>query len=415
MDDKMNDDKIKVLDISHYLFCPPKSGGALRMIMPFTKMGPDAAISVDILFASLNNERIEACMEYLAQYPIFHTVEGVIPKRYADFREKTPANLSLEVWITMSVEMRDAAIAMVKRKRYDIIQIEHSQMAWIVPYLREASPHSKFVLDLHNIEYLLYKRWRPYASDETKAAIENNYIALYEWEMKVWKWFDGILAVSKPEAQMAKELSGAAHVYSLPTGGGIDIEKYSPKTAGTEKRLDLLYLGTMEWFPNAQGLMWFLKEVFPLVIKASPDVTLNIVGFGRPDPNLIQMAHKHPSVKFLGEQADDIYFFHNAKVFIVPLWIAAGARVKIPTAWASKIPIVSTSIGAEGLNARHNENILIADTPEAFASSVLTLLNDTLEARRIAENAFETVQKEYSVQLCAELLNKYYIRINEDR
>ncbi len=407
----MNHQKqINILDLTYYLICPPISGGALRMIAPFTKMDKTADLSVDFLFSTYSEEHAQSCKDYLEKIPVINSATGVVVPMYNWFTDGMPSNISPDVFTTVSPELRDKAVEMVQAKFYDVIQIEHSQLSWIVPYLRMASPKSKIVLDLHNAEYLIFKRWLPYASEMDYDWVKNKYETMYKWEQRVWNWFDAAFTVSSIESQLFTDATGNDKTFWVPTGGGIDPNKYAPKE-DNERTVDLLYLGTMSWFPNAQGLLWFLDEIFPLILEKRPNTTLHIAGFGDPNSDLCKRAIAHPNIEFLGQVEDDVACFHRSKVFIVPLWIGAGARVKIPTAMAAKIPMVSTTLGAEGAKAVHGENMLLADTPKDFAECVLKLLEDEEYAKQIADNAFTTMCENYSQQYCADLLVDAYHEI----
>ena len=328
-------------------------------------------------------------------------------KKYNTYTEGAPSNISSDVYITMSEELKLKAIQMVTEKKYDIIQIEHSQLSWIVPFLKIASPSSKFVLDLHNAEYRIYESWLPYCSEEDHDYIENKYNTLKNWEEKVWKWYDAAFTVSPIEEQIIKIINPSAKTFLVPTGGGIDPDKYSAKET-VEKKYDLLYLGTMNWFPNAHGLIWFLDNAYPKILEKRPNTKLYIAGYGDPNSTLCKRAMADPNIEFLGQIENDVYYFQTSKVFIVPLWIGAGARVKIPTAWASRLPVVSTTFGAEGSDAIHNENIMLADDPDKFADCVLELLDSQELQERIADNAYKTLCEKYSLQYCVELLVNAY-------
>jgi FkbM family methyltransferase len=407
----MKREKIRILNIAYYMCCPPKSGGTLRMLNPYIKMTEEDNILVDFVFSTWDDGYADDCRKYLTQFPAFNSVIGVKCRHYLDIEIGCPSGFSSDVWTTLSKELREKTVELARSNHYDIIQIEHSQLAWIVPALRVASPHSKFVLDLHNAEHLISKRWLDYATPDERNKIEKRYNTLYDWECMAWKWFDAAFAVSDIEARMLKDLGKLENVFVVPTGGGIDVEKYKPTDENGNKPYDLLYLGTMMWYPNAHGLLWFINKVFPVILSEMPDVTLNIVGFGSPDAELVKISNEHSNIKFWGEQKDDKHFFHNSKVFIVPLWIGAGARVKIPTAWASKIPIVTTYLGAEGLKTNNAGNIIMADDPYEFAAAVLTLLKNEGLRERIITNAFNTVNESYTIRKCIELLKEGYDRI----
>ena len=155
--------KINILDISSYMICPPISGGALRILAPFAKMSADCGLEVDMLFSSHAEDHIEQCKTYLEKIPVINDAVGVISAKHNTLTEGMPENVSPDVYITISEELKLKAVEMVSQKKYDIIQIEHSQLSWIVPFLRLASPASKIVLDLHNAEHRIFETWLPHA------------------------------------------------------------------------------------------------------------------------------------------------------------------------------------------------------------------------------------------------------------
>ena len=118
--------------------------------------------------------------------------------------------------------------------------------------------------------------------------------------------------------------------------------------------------------------------------------------------------NSHPNIKFWGFQKNDVEFFQKSKVFVVPLWIGAGARVKVITAWASKIPVVSTVFGAEGALTENGKNILMNDDPAGFAEAILSILDNPEYGRTISESAYRTFMDNYTVSRCAELLDAAY-------
>lgn len=403
--------KIRILDISSYMIVPPTSGGAMRIVRPFTKLKPESGIEIDMVYTDY--EEGNRIKKYLEKYPCICQAVGVKPLIDLSDTRAMPEGFCFDVWRTMGMELKDAAVRMVQKKFYDIIQIEHSMMAWIVPYLKKESPESKFVLDLHNAEYRVYEKWSQYAPEDEYKEIRGKYEKLYAWETMCWKWFDAAFTVSPIETQFFYDVTKCNNIFEVPTGGGIDPKEYAPSDTKRMKPYDLLYMGTMEWYPNAQGLLWFIEKVLPLVIQKRPDTKMHIVGFGHPDGKLVEIANEHPNIIFWGQQADDKWFFHGAKVFVVPLFIGAGARVKVPTAWASKVPVASTVFGPEGLDAIDGENICMSDDPIEYAKNILRLLEDEEFAEKIAENAFQTLVNKYSSSVCVEKLVDAYKKIAE--
>lgn len=402
--------KIRILMISSYMIVPPTSGGAQRMVRPLMRFRQEDRIEIDLLFTAYG-ENIQKSVEYLGKYPCIKSVSGIQPGIDLSDERSMPEGFCSDVWKTMGMEIKDQAVRMVQKKFYDIIQIEHSMMAWIVPFLKQESPESKFVLDLHNAEYRVYENWLPYATVDEYKGICQKYERLYAWETMCWKWFDAAFTVSPVETKLFQKVTGCKDVYEVPTGGGIDPAEYEPKDAERLKPYDLLYIGTMEWYPNAHGLLWFIKQVLPKVTEKRPETKLHIVGFGEAHGELVKAVKGHPNIMFWGQQEDDKWFFHGAKVFVVPLFIGAGARVKIPTAWASHVPVASTVFAPEGLEAVNGENICMADDPCQYAENILRLLDDAAFHKKIVDGAFKTLKRKYSCDVCVEKLKEAYREI----
>lgn len=407
---------VYMLDISYYLRVPAFSGGALRILQPLMKMKDEDNVKVDLLFASPSEEFTTKVRQYVEDYPAIMSAVGVCFPYDINESIACPEDLSKDVWRTINKPLLQRALDMISQIDYDVIQIEHSQMTWIAPILKWKCPMAKIVLDLHNVEYLLYERWLQYEREsDLYQESYKKYQLLREWELRSWPWVDAALSVSPVESEIFTKATGNNLVWDVPTGGGVDLEKYMPAHPNRKKPYDLLYLGTMEWFPNSHGMKWFIQEVFPRVLKRIPNVNLQIVGFGKPDDHLVALSKQRKNITFWGEQRDDVAFFHKSKVFIVPLFIGAGARVKIPTAWASQIPIVSTTIGAEGLKYTPRKDILIADDPEAFAQAVINLLENQKIANEIAHNAYNLATREYSSEVCVKQLVNIYHQLAEMR
>jgi len=401
-----DDRPIRVLDLCYYMICPPTSGGMLRILAPLLKMDPADGILFSMVFTTYSEDYAKECKKYLDSIPVVEFSKGVVSYKYKNPLGEVPKNIPKDVWETVSAELINYLKELLSRVRYDVIQVEHSQFAWLVPFLREYSPESRIVLDAHNIEYRIYETWLPYASDEDRDDIENKYHLLRNWEQKVWPWFDAAFSVSSEEQRILQE-SGIPRTYLVPTGGGIDPGKYAPD-ADNERPMDILYIGSMNWYANVHGLIWFINDVFPIIKQRRPGTIFNIVGSGEPSGKLLEATKHDKNIRFWGFQEDDVGFFHKAKVFVVPLWIGAGARVKVITAWAAKIPVVSTFFGAEGSRTDNLNNIVMTDDPAEFAESVLRILDDQDHARTIADNAYRTFLDNYTVDKCTEILADSY-------
>ncbi len=397
---------VRVLDLNYYMFCPPVSGGMLRILSPLVKMESDNGVRFSVLFTTYSKDYAKECEAYLNQVPCIEFSKGVVSYKYKSPQGKIPDGIPKDVWLSVSKELVDYLQKLLSRIEYDIIQVEHSQMAWIVPFLRRYSPKSKIVLDAHNVEYRIYETWLPYSRADEVQEIEQTYDLLKRWEEKVWPWFDYAFSVSPSEKKILED-NGISKTYLVPTGGGIDPDKYLVED-GHPRQMDILYIGSMNWYPNTHGLSWFIEEVLPIIERKRPGTNVNLVGAGAPSDDFLSIIKDHPDIKYWGFQKDDGEFFRNSKVFIVPLWIGAGARVKVITAWASKIPVVSTVFGAEGALTRNGENILMYDQPQEFAEAILKVLDDPQYSKRITDDAYDTLLENYTTLHCIELLEAAY-------
>lgn len=250
----------------------------------------------------------------------------------------------------------------IVKKIVDTLWIDH---IYIANYLPKGSKIDT-ILQSHGTESLLFKRMLltdSLISKKLFALIE--YIKFILFERKYLPQFTKIYAISKPDKYDLERISGKTNVEVLfPQIIPIKYKrlKKSPYT--------LLFIGYLGWYPNKDGILWFLKEVYPLILEKNKNVKLWIIG-RLPDnfkpPDLL-------GVKFLGYKKNIEYYFKRAKVFIVPIRYGNGIRIKILTALSFGLPIVSTTIGIEGINKKNIKKILISDLAEDFAQKVLSFL-----------------------------------------
>jgi glycosyltransferase involved in cell wall biosynthesis len=157
----------------------------------------------------------------------------------------------------------------------------------------------------------------------------------------------------------------------------------------------------MDWLPNEDAIRYFSEQIMPRIKQAVPDVTVTVVG-RNPYPGLLELSKRDPSVIVTGRVEDVRPFMEGAAAYVVPLRVGGGTRLKIFEAMAMEKAIVSTPLGAEGLPVRHGVELLLADTPESFAESVIRLLADAALARELGQRAAKTVREQFGWQNVAE-------------
>jgi len=189
-----------------------------------------------------------------------------------------------------------------------------------------------------------------------------------------------------------REYFGVTNISEIPTG--VNIDHHQPP-ADVTPYADLAFVGSMDWLANIDGVTWFVEEILPLIRRRKPDCSFAIIGRS-PPPAIQAMAAKDPRILVTGTVPDVRPYLWGSAISIVPLRIGGGTRLKIYESMASRVPVVSTRVGAEGLELHPPDTGRLADTPEEFAAACVDLLDDPRERRRIAENAWAMVNARFS-------------------
>jgi glycosyltransferase involved in cell wall biosynthesis len=270
----------------------------------------------------------------------------------------------------------------------DAVVVEFAQMAINLAGL----PHSvPFVVDEHNIEYDLQRRSATSSSDPLRRAfLEANWRKLRREELAVWRTFDGVSVTSPRDLTIVRTL--AAQACCVLSHNGVDLDEFTPPTGAPEPDT-VIFVGAHNYFPNSDGLRFLFGEIWPLVLAARPSARLRIVG---PQPPADIVASQPPNVTFEGFVADIVGEVGRASIAIAPLRIGGGTRLKIIEAMALARPVVATSIGAEGIEAKNGRDLLIADAPRDFADALLRLLAQPAEAAALGLRGRRLVEQAYS-------------------
>lgn len=282
-----------------------------------------------------------------------------------------------------------AVQAVEKRRRFDLVFCDFLHTAAPLMNLRF---QPKVVFE-HNVEYLLRKRkWEVESNPFRKWVLKNEWTKTQAIEAEVCRTFDHVLAVSPDDRRTMTQKFGISHVSVLPTG--VDTDYFQPSASGSIPGR-LVFVGSMDWDPNEDGIVWFLRYVYPRIRSAAPNASLAVVG-RNPSTRLRGIASDYPCVELTGRVSDVRPYLSEAEVAVVPLRIGGGTRIKIPEAMAMAKAIVSTTIGAEGLPFGNGRELCIVDRPEDFSEAVITLLHDRVLRNGIASAARKVVVEKHS-------------------
>ena len=263
------------------------------------------------------------------------------------------------------------------------------------------------VLSQQNVDSAIWRRLcRETVNPFYKFAYWTQQLAFQRYERVLSPKFDAVTCTSDIDATVFERHCRADVIEIIPNG--VDITHYQPDVS-SEVPAHLIYIGSMDWYPNEDAVGFFADEVLPRIQERVPDVRFSIVG-GNPSARVQKLAERK-GVVVTGRVPEIKPYFAEATVFVVPLRIGSGTRLKILEALAMGKAIVSTSVGAEGLDLKDGEEIFIADEPTAFADAVTRLLTDTSLRRRIGGNGRARVERDYDWRSIGEKLHQLYTKI----
>jgi len=248
------------------------------------------------------------------------------------------------------------------------------------------------VIFTHNVEAEIWRRHAGTRSGIDRMLYGIQHRRMLRYEARALRRFDGVLAVSEADRRTFARVYGIspASIHVIPTG--VDTEFFTPRPSPSASRT-LVFTGSMDWLPNEDAMVFFCREILARIRAEEPDTSVAIVG--REPTAAVRKLANDSGVTVTGSVEDVRPFMREAAVYVVPLRIAGGTRLKIFEALAMGKAVVSTTIGAEGLPVTNGEHLLLADEPQAFARAVVRLLRDVERRRRLEDAARALVVGRY--------------------
>lgn len=307
-----------------------------------------------------------------------------------------------------SVEMVEALERLLRSRRFDIVHFEMLHTGQFLLELRSEGENSyTTVLGEQNIDSRI---WRRLAREESnllkKLIFRSQYRRFVSYESRICHRFDMCLCVSEEDGRELKSICPAAAIEVVPNG--VDTDYFRPEE-GDEEEECLVFTGSMDWRPNEDAVVFFCDQILPLIQAELPEVKFLIVG-SNPSDRVMRLG-KRQGVVVTGWVEDVRPYISSAAVFIVPLRIGGGTRLKILQALAMEKAVVSTSIGCEGLNLQPGEHLLVADKPRRFAEETIKLIRNGSLRRKLGENGRAFVQEKYDWDVVVKGLNLVYGRL----
>ncbi|MBI3652055.1 MAG: glycosyltransferase [Acidobacteria bacterium] len=287
-----------------------------------------------------------------------------------------------------STAMQQAIENELRQIDYDVVVCDFLTPSVNLP----ASVNVPTVLFQHNVEAVIWERHYQNETNKLKKAyFFNQWRKMHNYERKACQRFDSVIAVSAVDRDLMREEFAIEQVYDVPTG--VDTEYFAPQHHAANP-YELVFTGSMDWMPNEDAILYFAAEILPAIATQIPDVHLTVVG-RKPSSRVIALGESDARIEVTGRVDDVRPYLDRAAAYVVPIRVGGGTRLKIYEAMAMAKPVISTTIGAEGLAVRNGEDVLIADAPQAFAKAVTAVLQEQAFAQRLGEVARQVVCEQF--------------------
>jgi sugar transferase (PEP-CTERM/EpsH1 system associated) len=299
-----------------------------------------------------------------------------------------------------SSEMKSLVEGIIASGKFDLILCDHIYLAQYLPKDIELS--IPVIANNEDNGFTYYKRMSESGSMLHSVYGKFEWKKLLKYEVKMYNKYKHCLTTSETEKEFIKPYLDDVNIGVIKNG--VDLDYFKPMTR-TDFNPNIIFTAWFKYYPNQQAAEEFSLNVFPKIKKHIPNAKFFIVG-KQPPQNIIRLGQIE-GITVTGEVDDVRAFIANSDVAVIPLKVGGGTRIKILEAMAMGIPVVSTSLGAEGLEATNNENILIADEYDEMADKIVRLINNKESSNTISGNALNFVRENYDWNIIGHRLNDY--------
>ncbi len=394
---------MNILQICNKSPFPPKEGGPIAMYNLAEGL-IHAGHKVDVLAISTNKYFVD------------------VDKLPSDYRDKTNFQA---VFIDTSLRFTDAFLNLfssksyhvqrfdnedmhkklkeiLQAKKYDIIQLETVYIGPYISTLRDNSD-AAIVLRAHNIEHLIWKG----IADNSKNPLKKGYLNLQvkklkKFEQHVFNAVDGVACIAEADAEFIRKSGVSVPVTTIPFGMSVS-EKIDEQRSSD--KISFFHIGSMDWIPNQEGIKWFLDHCMPLIEASFPDNKVFLAGRNMPE---WIYNYSYSNLEIVGEVQDASEFINSHDIMFVPLFSGSGVRIKIVEGMSQGKAIISTAIGAEGINYTDGKDIYIANSVEQFVEKFSLCINNSDKNSLIGNNAYALIKEHHNILNTTELLIEFY-------
>ena len=292
----------------------------------------------------------------------------------------------LQVSYYQSKKMEKLVREKLSQDKFDMVFVHLIRMA---EYVKDYKIYK--ILDMTDAQSLNYTRAMSYTTGKWSIIHRFEKELVLGYEKNIWRYFDKTYVVSPVDQHYLKSLDNNMNIEVLPNG--VDVQKYTFRLSDHQNK-QICFIGNMRTFPNTDAVVWFCREIFPMIKKEIPEAKFYIVGT-EPSRRVRQLS-KIKDVYVTGEVPNVNEYVWNSAVSVAPIRVGAGIQNKILESMALGTPVVTTSIGLEGIEALPDEHLLVADSPEEFARTVVQLIREKELRMQISQKARNLIEEKYT-------------------
>lgn len=396
---------MKILFLTNLLPYPLDNGGKIKSYTTLSAFA-GAGYEVDILCfkekqssMSIEEKKIRKVCDNVNQVYLPLTTANHMKYMIGIAAKSLFSKLPFSIYKYQSSQMKEE-IKKREKVQYDVIYFDHLPMCVYLNCVHALWPSAKLILDEHNCETVIVKRKAEESSNILKKIFLNiEALKLRRYETASIKKINKTIVLSSVDYNSLKKMIGCEfnHII-IPIG----VPDRGLKKENDNKKLNVLFVGTLTWEPNNEGLIWFLEEVMPIIEQKKIDLHLYIVG-KNPSEEVRKLSSEYKGKVTLTGYVDSIdEYYDMCDMTIVPLFIGSGQRVKLIEAFSKGMPAISTSIGAEGLEY-NSESLIVANGKEDFANAI-ELMQDKWVRKKYGINSRKIYDKFYSLNIVSKLI-----------
>ncbi len=395
---------MRILQVTNKVPYPVIDGGAIacmNLARGFSHLGHKVTIlAMNTVKHNVSLSEIPESIKELAEFKLVRVPARIspIPAMFNLLFSNKPYNAVRFVSRTFSRELQRVLL----ENDFDIIQLEGLYVCPYIPLIR-ANSKAKIVYRAHNIEHEIWSRTAIMAKGVQKWYLKNLSGRIKAFEISVLNKYDLLVPITERDGEILKRLGNKKPIHVSQTG--IDSSVLIPNSKNLEHPT-LFHIGSLEWSPNQEGLIWFFENCWDKIIAKYPDLKFFVAG--RNAPAWFQKKLDLPNVVFIGEVEDAYEFINSKSIMIVPLFSGSGMRIKIIEGMALGKPIVTTPVGTEGISTTSDKNIIITNGVNGFVDSISQLIEDREYFDSIGKNAIEYINENFDNLSSAGSLIEFY-------